>query len=396
MVMAGSDIDESFIPSPPSDLSDSSDTQQALPVPLRGRSDMLDIPRPLRAVRYSMHNRRWAQTSNCAKGVKEPLPSSIRLMTWNVDFASRNPKKRLVGALTYIQQDVFGCKTPSERPEPCCILLQEVSVTAFTLILTNEWVQRCFVAVPSSTDKWPHGATYGTVTLVARTVPVCGAFTIDFSNSRMHRNALFVDVKLAVPAPRHAPRLSDGIIKLRIANTHLESLPVGARARPEQLKIIAESLQEYDLYGGVVGGDMNAIGPSDLTTAEDVGLMDAWQGGDEDEQSYTWGYQPPCEFPAGRLDKVLWVARGGVDVEEPVRVGIEAKTATGSWISDHYGLVTNVHIACEIAKGLTYGAKAGTSLRVVVLSELPLSTTTEPLRIGIMSDVEGRLVDGQD
>ncbi|KAF9238492.1 Endonuclease/exonuclease/phosphatase [Melanogaster broomeanus] len=305
---------------------------------------MPDVPRPLRAVRYSAHNRRWAQTSHCAKGVKEPLPSSIRLVTWNVDFASKNPKKRLVGALTHIQHQVFGCKTPSERPEPCCILLQEVPIAAFTLILTNEWVQRCFIVVPSSTDKWPQGATYGTATLVARTVPVCGAFSIDFSNSRMQRNALFVDVKLAVPAPRVAPRLSDGIVTLRIANTHLESLPGGARARPEQLRIIAESLEEYDLRGGIVCGDMNAIGPSDSTIAEDVGLMDAWLGDDEEEQGYTWGYQPRCQFPPGRLDKILWMARGGLRVQEPERVGVGAKIATGDWISDHYGLVTNVHV----------------------------------------------------
>ncbi|KIJ62815.1 hypothetical protein HYDPIDRAFT_113923 [Hydnomerulius pinastri MD-312] len=342
--MDGSDIDESFVPSPPTDLSDSSDTQQALPVPLRGGSDMLDLPRPLRAVRYSAHKKRWAQTSNCAKGVREPLPSSFRLVTWNVDFASRNPKKRLMGALTHIQQEIFGCKTPSERPEPCCILLQEVSVSAFTLILTSEWVQRCFVVVPSSTDKWPYGATYGTVTLVARTVPVCGTHTIDFSNSRMNRNALFVDLKLAVPAPPHAPRLSDGIVKVRIANTHLESLPGGARARPGQMKIIAESLLEYDLHGGIVGGDMNAIGPSDLTIAEDVGLTDAWQGEDDDEDGYTWGYQPRCEFPTGRLDKILFASRGGLEVEEPERVGIGATIGSGDWISDHYGLVTNVHV----------------------------------------------------
>ncbi|KIJ14338.1 hypothetical protein PAXINDRAFT_12987 [Paxillus involutus ATCC 200175] len=313
---------------------------------------MLDIPRPLRAVRYSMHNRRWAQTSNCAKGVKEPLPSSIRVLTWNIDFASRNPRKRLVGALGHIQE-VFGCMTPGERPEPCCILLQEVSIAAFPLILTNEWVQRCFVVVPSSTDKWAHGATYGTVTLVARTVPVCGAFTIDFSNSRMHRNALFVDVKLAVPAPRHAPRLSDGIIKLRIANTHLESLPVGAWARPEQLKIIAESLQEYDIYGGIVGGDMNAIGPTDLTLAEEVGLADAWQGVDDDERSYTWGYQPPCEFPPGRLDKILWVPQGGVDVEEPASLSLSQAPFIVSYSSDYLTMRTTfASIALFVAGAL--------------------------------------------
>ncbi|KAF8135065.1 Endonuclease/exonuclease/phosphatase [Boletus edulis] len=291
-----------------------------------------------------MHKKRWAQSSNCARGIKEPLPSSFRLLTWNIDFASKAPKRRLAAALEYIRRDVFECKTPSERPNPCCILLQEVSVQAFTLILANEWVQGSFLVVPSSTEKWPHGAHYGNVTLISRMLPVCGAFTIDFSNSNMTRNGLFVDLKLAVPAPPHAPRLSDGIVQMRIANTHLESLPQGARARPEQLGIIAESLQEYDLHGGVVGGDMNAIGPSDMRIAEQVGLTDAWQGSEEEEEGITWGHQPPSQYPPRRLDKVLWVARGGVEVEEPVRVGVGAKCGTGEWVSDHYGLVTNVHV----------------------------------------------------
>ena len=345
--MFDSDIDEPFIPSPPSELEgSSSDTQQTVPLPIRGRSNMLDVPRPLRAVRYSMHKNRWAQTSNCARGIKEPLPSSLRLLTWNIDFMSKSPKRRLKAGLEYLQQEVFGCKTPSERPEPCCILLQEVIANAFALILTNEWVQRSFLVVPSSTEKWPHGATYGNVTLVSRTIPVCGAFTIDFSKSGMYRNGLFVDIKLAIPAARHAPRLSDGIVQVRIANTHLESLPQGAGERPEQLRIIAESLQEYELHGGVVGGDMNAIGPSDLRITEAVGLTDAWQGTDGDEEGFTWGYQPPSQYPAARLDKVLWFSRGGLEVEEPMRVGVGTKYGAGpqEWISDHYGLMANVHV----------------------------------------------------
>ncbi|KAH7884732.1 Endonuclease/exonuclease/phosphatase [Phlebopus sp. FC_14] len=306
---------------------------------------MFDVPRSLRAVRYSSRNRRWSPTSHCQRGVIEPLPQSMRLLTWNVDFMAKNPKKRLTAALTYIQQEVFGCKSTNERPNPCCILLQEVSVTAFTLILTHEWVRQFFVVVPSSTDKWPSQATYGNVTLVSRTVPVCNAFTIDFSNSQMRRNALFVDAKLSVPPPLHAPRLSDGIVTVRIANTHLESLPIGAAARPEQLRVVAETLQEYELRGGVVAGDMNAIGPSDLTIAEDVGLSDAWQGDDDEEEGYTWGYQPRCEFPPGRLDKILFTSRGGFEVDEPERVGIGAKVAgQRDWISDHFGLVTNVHV----------------------------------------------------
>ncbi|KAL4074909.1 Endonuclease/exonuclease/phosphatase [Scleroderma yunnanense] len=343
--MDASDIDESFVPSPPSG-SDTELSPPPLPVQVRGRVDMgRDVPRALRAVRYSSRKRRWMQTSNCANGIREPMPSWMRLVSWNVDFAAKNPKRRLIAALAYIQREVFRCMTPSERPEPCCILLQEVSISAFTMILTNEWVQRYFVVVPTSTDKWPYGATYGTVTLVSRTVPVSNAFTIDFGNSHMRRNALFVDVKLCVPVPPHMPRLSDGIVTVRIANTHLESLPVGEEARPLQLRLIAEALQEYELRGGVVAGDMNAIGESDVSLPEEVGLMDAWQHGDDDEEGYTWGYQPRSEFPPGRLDKVLFTTRGGFEVETPERFGVEGRTESGEWISDHFGLMTTVHVA---------------------------------------------------
>lgn len=345
--MDTSDIDESFVPSPPSD-SDAESSPPPLPVPTRGRADMLDTPRPLRAARFSAREGRWIQTSNCSRGIREPLPSWIRLVSWNVDFQTKNPKKRLMAALLYLQREVFRCQTATERPDPCCILLQEVSVGSFTMILTSEWVQRYFVVVPTSTDKWPASATYGTVTLVSRTVPVSNAFTIEFGNSSMMRNAIFVDVKLSVPAPPHTPRLSDGVVTVRVANTHLESLPQGAAARPTQLRLISEALQEYELRGGVVAGDMNAIGPSDATLAEDEGLMDAWQHGDDDEEGFTWGYQPREQpYPPARLDKVLFTTRGGFEVEEPERFGVGARTDYGDWISDHYGLMTTLHVVRE-------------------------------------------------
>ncbi|KAH7915612.1 Endonuclease/exonuclease/phosphatase [Hygrophoropsis aurantiaca] len=247
-------------------------------------------------------------------------------------------------ALRHIQQVVFECKTPSERPEPCCVLLQEVDVKVYTMILNHEWIQRCFLVVPSSTDHWPYRATYGNVTLISRTLPVCGAFTIDFGNSDMRRNALFVDIKLAAPPP--ADHVPSRIVTIRLANTHLESLPMGARARPVQMSLIAEMLEEDGIHGGVVAGDMNAIGPSDLTITQDVGLADAWQGDHDDEDGYTWGYQPRCKFPPGRLDKVLFTIRDGFEVDQPERVGVGKKIG-GNWISDHYGLVTSVHVDRE-------------------------------------------------
>lgn len=351
--------DESFIPSPPSDIdeplilspsSDFYDTEaegSPLPVRVRNRHPEIavdDSQIPLRAVRYSSRKKRWSLTSNCAKGIREPLPSSIRLVTWNIDFMSSEKKKRFIAALSYIQQHVFGCMT-SERPEPCCILLQEVHVSVFTLILNAEWVRRYFIVVPTSTDKWPEHAPYGNVTLVSRTIPVVNAFTIMFSNSGMHRTAVFVDIKLSIPALEDEPYLSRGIVTLRIANTHLESLPIGAPARPRQMQIIAHALREDGLLGGILAGDMNAIGPSDEGIVEDAGLYDAWQGDCDDEEGFTWGYQSPDQdYPPGRLDKVLSTRQEGFILDEPERIGIGEAIRQDKWVSDHYGLVTRVHI----------------------------------------------------
>jgi tyrosyl-DNA phosphodiesterase 2 len=327
---------------PPSDFYDTeAEGSPPLPVGMHLREperDIHDVPIPLHAVRYSSRKRRWALASNFAIGVREPLPSSIRLVTWNVDFASPDRKKRFFSALCYIQKYAFGCHTVSERPEPCCILFQEVHVSVFTQILDSEWVRRYFIVVPTGTDKWPDHTLYGNVTLVSRTIPVVNAFTIVFSKSDMHRTGIFVDVKLSIPALEDEPRLSAGIVTLRIANTHLESLSDGAKARPGQLRLIAHALREHGLLGGIVAGDMN-----DVPIVKNVGLCDAWQG-DDDDEGYTWGYQPAQQFPPGRLDKVLSTRQEGFIVDKPERIGIGEAIEQGGWVSDHYGLLTRVHI----------------------------------------------------
>ncbi|KIK35309.1 hypothetical protein CY34DRAFT_812253 [Suillus luteus UH-Slu-Lm8-n1] len=341
-----SDIDESFIPSPPSDFYETEpDEAPPLPVRVRVRHEA-DAQIPLRAVRYSSRKKRWAQTSNCARGVREPLPSTVRLVTWNLDFTAPDKKKRLVAALSYIQQHVLDCRTISERPEPCCIMLQEVHESVFTQILNAEWVRRCFIVVPTGVDKWPDQAQYGNVTLVSRTIPVVNASTIIFTNSKMKRNAIFVDIKLSIPAHDDEPRLSGGIVTLRVANTHLESMPEGAAARPKQLKLIAAALRGRGIFGGIVAGDMNAISPADETIVEAAKLYDAWEGEDEDE-GFTWGYQSLEQLPPGRLDKVLTTRQEGFVVDHPERIGIGEEIGRGKWVSDHYGLVTRVHIVRE-------------------------------------------------
>lgn len=78
------------------------------------------------AARYSLRWKMWRRTSKSTRMATEvPLPSSFRIVTWNVDFNTPNAKARLKTALQHIQGDVLKCKG-GERPPPCCILLQEI------------------------------------------------------------------------------------------------------------------------------------------------------------------------------------------------------------------------------------------------------------------------------
>jgi tyrosyl-DNA phosphodiesterase 2 len=244
-----------------------------------------------------------------------------------------------------MQKDVFLCKTAGDAPEPCCILLQEVHVRAFQAILDNEWVRRHFAITPVTPERWPNYNIYGNVTLVSRSIPVCHAWSLEFANSEMARNALLVDLKLGVP--EHGEEESKPPVTIRIANTHLESLPQGASARPLQLLLIAKMLEEHGMHGGIVCGDMNAIGPSDIPIVADAGLLDTWgedDDDDDDEEGYTWGYQPECEYPPGRLDKILITPGSGFIIEGPKKIGVGVKTTDGEWVSDHYGLLTTASV----------------------------------------------------
>jgi tyrosyl-DNA phosphodiesterase 2 len=200
-------------------------------------------------------------------------------------------------------------------------------------------VLQYFIVAPMNADEWPPGAYYGNVTLTSRSLPISGVYSLEY-DSHMNRNALFVDIKLTVPATSRA-------VTFRVGNTHLESLTIpGTAMRPVQLGLVADVLMEEDLFGGIVGGDMNAISPSDIGLPEKVGLMDAYEG-EDNEDSYTWGYQPPCEFPPGRMDKFLAAPGAGGyytnTIDKPQRIGLGLKTDKDRWVSDHTRLITTHH-----------------------------------------------------
>ncbi|RXW22847.1 hypothetical protein EST38_g3013 [Candolleomyces aberdarensis] len=175
----------------------------------------------------------------------------------------------------------------------------------------------------------------------------------------MGRDSLYVDLDWPSSTPIDSSQPTSEVrkIKIRIGNTHLESLAGhGDRVRPKQVESISSFLSCQGISGGLAGGDMNAISPSDAQLAGKNGLNDAWivlqksrseaedaEGGkaqeEDDTLGHTWGYQPLTVFPPGRLDKVLY--SGCLKVESMERVGV-ALMANSSWVSDHYGLFVRV------------------------------------------------------
>ncbi|KAJ7601772.1 Endonuclease/exonuclease/phosphatase [Mycena polygramma] len=305
------------------------------------------IPNPLhqlRMYRWRGSRDRWHRISpDRDNGEDEIPPTTIEFVSWNVSYDGPLIAVRMEALLRHLEKVVFKCRG-GEAPEPCVVLLQEVqAMHGLATILKDEWVREHFFVTPADINKWPEDAMYGNVTLVEKSIPVADAQILEFGLSDMQRTGVMVDIRLGAPEPH------DYDVILRIVNTHLESLPVGNNVRPEQLKLLSKFIKAPGVRGGIIAGDMNPIGPKDAATPAALGLRDAWRKGDSDERGFTWGTQPPTEFPAARFDRIFYLPRKGYRVDEPQRIGVGLKIPSdrvpgGLWVSDHCGLWTKVHV----------------------------------------------------
>ncbi|KAF8910668.1 Endonuclease/exonuclease/phosphatase [Gymnopilus junonius] len=332
---AREEVFEPFIPPPPNEIMDpdeDEDQPNVEPVPVvQNQNPQRRVPEQLltiRPYRFRWSKSAWKHVVPSGMSMREI--SQIRIITWNVDMVSDYHEERLTAALRHIEEDALKCKE-DEEPEPCCILLQEVRDFILPYLLKDPWVRKHFVVAPFTKDKWPEGAWYGNVTLVSRSIEIAECHILHYAFSRMQRTALCVKIKLNFRGSKDKAIIS-------IVNTHLESLPDGAAARPKQLAICARFLLLEQVSGGIVAGDMNAIGPG----------MKCWRKGDIDAGK-TWGYQGQNSgnYPPNRLDKIFLLP-GGYKVEEPKRIGvglrIKEDTNDAVWVSDHYGLETTLRM----------------------------------------------------
>ncbi|KAJ8469810.1 hypothetical protein ONZ51_g8744 [Trametes cubensis] len=310
-------------PPSPSALSSTSSSSSGSGMPPSVLKPSGDLLQPLKAKGWSFTKSKWISKYRCDK----EIPTELRLLTWNIDFAGPDSRSRTQQILLYLQKTVL-----SRTPPPSCILLQEVDTWSLNTLIFNPWVRKHYVMTPPTTEPWR--AHYGNVTLVSRSIPFEKPQMLVFHNSTMGRTAIFVDIPIRSPT-------TGKVRTVRIANTHLESLPVGTKMRPTQLAAIAAMLRADGIDGGVVGGDMNMIGDTaDQNIHIAAGLDDACLF-PHDPANHTWGYQPPSQFPPRRLDRVFFTGEKIV-VESPEVIGKGLRTAQGQWASDHCGLSTTV------------------------------------------------------
>lgn len=112
-------------------------------------------------------------------------PSSIQLLTWNIDFMANNREERLLSALKHIQSSVFSCASDAVAPPPSVVCLQELRYDVVPVLLAHPWVRAHFQATTPASESdshagWPSGARYGSVTLVSRSVPVAATSSLTF------------------------------------------------------------------------------------------------------------------------------------------------------------------------------------------------------------------------
>ncbi|KAF2731253.1 hypothetical protein EJ04DRAFT_443408 [Polyplosphaeria fusca] len=317
---------------------------------------------PIPQTHFTFRNAVWEpsmSTMTAAPSKSSSHMTSLRLITWNIDFMAPYPTERMASALVYLEGLISSIPTTTAT----VIFLQEMqeapnprqldqSATDLSQLRDASWVQQKFHITDLTPVNWDL-SSYGTVTLVDKRLMIAGVSRLHFM-SEYQRDALLVDI--AISASRKI---------LRLCNVHLDSM--NGSMRPIQWKAAAHQLQnsEGDIYASILAGDCNANQPRDRTEPQENGFKDVYLelGGVEgDEHGMTWGFQchAGAKWGRQRLDKV--VCWGDIEPKSLERIGVGVKATADelvkkdlehlegmNFVTDHYGLMADFEIPAGLS-----------------------------------------------
>lgn len=334
-------------------------------------------PNFLQPQAYNPQSSSWASLGNEYRPLKRG--NALRIASWNLFFSAPAAAARASAAIAHLRT-MFG-----QEPRNHVIMLQELRQESLEVILEDKWAQQNF-SLSDTEPPYFHYAgdesfseepdcihsQYFTLMMISRNLPISSCFRVPFV-SEMERDALVVDIPVSED---HDPETSKG--SLRLCTTHLESLYTGKELRLRQLAQVSAILKGHSsqgqrVYGGLVGGDMNSVDPSEHNNhrVPEVGLKDVWEDEPaptphvlkplQKDMTYgkargnTWGYQSDRSRTRKRLDKFLYT--GSIETfalseaqdttGKLGRFAIGLKTKVGSdnvWVSDHFGVTTGIKV----------------------------------------------------
>ncbi|KAJ5835739.1 hypothetical protein N7447_001765 [Penicillium robsamsonii] len=266
---------------------------------------------------FDPNSQQWnpvSATENAESPRVDEPSSDLVLLTWNIDALSERTQERITEILTFITH--LDSKVD-------VIFLQEVSQRGLRLILSDERIRASWFS--SEHENSPTRHSFTTMTLVSKTrfsrpgskvsrFALGPMWRVAFP-SHFGRDVLFCD--LFVPSPTDASSTT----RVRLANVHLDSLPIQPSHRPQQLSIVSSFLRSAGR--GLVAGDFNPVLDEDAVLIESNGLTDAWLALQPEEPGYTWGADGKQRFPPNRMDRIalLGLKARGIEILEARRVG---------------------------------------------------------------------------
>ena len=263
-------------------------------------------------------NKRWSRidaartTSSLSYTQKRTDEDSqnLVLVTWNVDSSAAFPELRVSAIISRIL---------SLAPAVDIIFLQEVPQAALSSMLDDSRIRQHWFSSEANTARW-EGQSFASMTLLSKArfgypleasekTTLGPVWRVKYP-SRFGRDALCCDIFVPSSSPACAAP-GPANTRVRLANVHLDSLPIQPSFRPHQISIIASFLRSAG--HGVVAGDFNPVLVEDETLIQDNGLADAWVELHHGEPGFTWGIDGKQPFPPNRLDKI---ATAGLKVQD--------------------------------------------------------------------------------